>query len=209
MTLLQYTVIIPAHCKKGVKFMTYTAKEVAQKLQNEGYSDVTARTVNYYAFEKKMFEVSLTGKSCFTEKEIEKIKAIKILQQTTNFTLEQIREIINKYDYEDIVKRTSPIVYQKVEDFYQSPGYMQSLVTANTLGSSVSNSFQNFQSSCLNINCQSSQTTACVTTDILRTDGGQRAIRVNQDITLIVSNRVDTDTLTQIVRSIQEIIPKS
>ena len=189
--------------------MTYTAKEVAQKLQNEGYSDVTARTVNYYAFEKKMFDVPLTGKSCFTEKEIEKIKAIKILQKTTNFTLEQIKEIINKYTYKDIVERTSPIVYQKVEDFYQSPGYMQSLVTSNTLGSLTSNCFQNSQSSCLNINCQSSQAAKGIATDMIRADGGQRTIRVNQDIALIVTNRVATDTLTQIVKIIQEIVPKS
>jgi len=185
--------------------MAYTAKEVAQKLQNEGYSDITARTVNYYAFEKKMFEVSLTGKSCFTEREIEKIKAIKILQKTTNFTLEQIKEIINKYDYEDIVERTSPIVYQKVEDFYQSPGYIQSLVTSNMQSSSISNCFQNSQSNCFNVNSQSSPTVTSVATDMLRTDGGQRTIKVNQDITLTVSNQVDTNTLTQIVKSIQEI----
>jgi DNA-binding transcriptional MerR regulator len=189
--------------------MAYTAKEVAQKLQKEGYSDVTARTVNYYAFEKKMFEVSLTGKNCFTEKEIEKIKAIKKLQQTTNFTLEQIKEIINRYDYEDIVERTSPIVYQKVEDFYQSLGYMKSLITSSIQSSSMSNCFQNFQSSCFSANCQSSQTVTSAAVDVLRIDGGQRTIRINQDITLTVSNQIDIDTLAQIVKSIQKITQQS
>ena len=43
--------------------MSYTAKEDAEELQKEGYSDITTRTVNYYAFEKKMFDVPLTGKN--------------------------------------------------------------------------------------------------------------------------------------------------
>lgn len=138
------------------------------------------------------------------------IIAIKILQQTTNFTLEQIREIINKYDYEDIVERTSPIVYQKVEDFYQSPGYMQSLVTANTLGSSVSNCFSNPQNNCFTADYHTSQSvTSAAVDDLLRTDSEQRTIRINQDITLTVSNKVDTSTVTQIVESIHKITKQS
>lgn len=189
--------------------MAYTAKEVAQNLQSEGYTDVTARTVNYYAFEKKMFDVSLTGKNCFTEKEIEKIKAIKKLQKTTNFTLEQIKEIINKYDYNDIVERTSPIVYQKVEDFYQSPGYMQSLITSNAKGSSESNYFSNPQNGCFAVDYHTSQSATDVTFDMLRTNGGQRTIKINQDITLTVSNQVDNNTVTQIVESIHKITKQS
>lgn len=74
----------------------YSANDVEKILKNEGY-DVNKRTINYYAFDKKMFEVE-RGKNCFTEVEIQKIKFIKDLQQYTSYNLEQIKKIINTYD---------------------------------------------------------------------------------------------------------------
>jgi len=187
--------------------MTYTAKEVAKKLRDEGYLDVTSRMVNYYAFEKKMFDVSLTGKKCFTEKEIEKIKGIKRLQKTTNFTLEQIKEIINKYNFKDIMVRISPIVYQNVEDFYQSPGYIQSLASSSA---KTDNYLQCSRNSCLNADNQLTQNIITNTiTDMKEINIGQRTIKVNQDVNLTVSNQVNTDTLIEIVKCIQQITKKS
>ena len=97
--------------------MKYTAKEVSEILSKEGFYDITPRTVNYYAFEKKMFEPIQTGKKCFSEREIEKIKSIKTLQESTNFTLDQIKEIINKYSYDEILSRITPVSYKTLDEF--------------------------------------------------------------------------------------------
>lgn len=81
----------------------YSAEEVAKILQSEGY-DISKRTVNYYAFDKKLFEVKETGKNCFTDEELDKIRGIRILREYTNFTLNQIKEIINQYPLPEIMK---------------------------------------------------------------------------------------------------------
>lgn len=79
----------------------YSAQDIAGILQGEGY-DISKRTVNYYAFDKEMFKLKETGKNSFTEEELEKIKAIKLLQEYTAYTLEQIKEIINKHSLGEI-----------------------------------------------------------------------------------------------------------
>lgn len=81
---------------------TYTAKEVAEILQKEGHSDISKRTVNYYAFDKTMFDIKQTGKNCFAETEINKIRAIKLLQKHTNMTLNQIKTIVNTHSLDEI-----------------------------------------------------------------------------------------------------------
>lgn len=80
----------------------YTAEEVAKILQEKGDCNISRRTVNYYAFEKYMFELQKTGKKCFTEAEIDKISAIRLLQNYTTYTLEQIKGIINSKSLHEI-----------------------------------------------------------------------------------------------------------
>lgn len=78
----------------------YTAEKVSEILKEQGY-DIKKRTVNYYAFEKKLFEVE-SGKNSFTDESIKKIKYIRDLQQYTNYNLNQIKVIINTYSDEEI-----------------------------------------------------------------------------------------------------------
>lgn len=186
--------------------MNYTAKEAADKLQQEGFADITTRTVNYYAFEKSMFDISQTGKKCFTDKELKKMKAIKHLQKTTNFTLEQIKNIINKYDYEEIMTRVSPIVYDKVEDFYQSPGYTQSLVSAHLKNDSDSTAISaplRFSHDNTALNPPRLNTLFVNSVPFVDENSKKRSIRINEDITLIVSHHIDTEKLTELVKCIR------
>jgi len=187
--------------------MNYTAREVAEKLQKEGYADITTRTVNYYAFEKKMFDVSLTGKKCFTDKEIEKIKAIKHLQKTTSFTLSQIKDIISTYSFEDIMARVSPVVYEDVKDFYQSPGYTTSFLAAST-GTLASSDAVNTAFSTGTILGGPFSTVAHSahnTGSVPFAAEKNKTIEVNPLVTLVVSHEVDTDTLTKLVTSVNQI----
>lgn len=80
----------------------YSAEDVANILRAEGFSDINKRTVNYYAFDKKMFDVQRTGKKCFTDRELDKIRAIRLLREYTNLTLDQIKQIINTHSLEEI-----------------------------------------------------------------------------------------------------------
>lgn len=80
----------------------YSAEDVANILRSEGFSDINKRTVNYYAFDKKMFDIQGTGKKCFTDRELDKIRAIRLLREHTNLTLDQIKQIINTRSLEEI-----------------------------------------------------------------------------------------------------------
>lgn len=135
----------------------YNADEVAKKLQEEGY-EINKRTVNYYAFEKKLFEVE-GGKNCFTDKEVKKIKYIKDLQQYTTYTLQQIKDIINRYTDEEIMD----IIGDKLSKAHTHYGYGTKDNSEITFGSyngysdslsASSNlcSYQNYDSSLLNPN---------------------------------------------------------
>jgi len=78
----------------------YSAQEVADIL-NAHNKDVTKRTVNYYAFEKKMFEVN-SKRNCFTDEDIIKVDNILLLKEKTSYTLEQIKTIINTKTADEI-----------------------------------------------------------------------------------------------------------
>lgn len=78
----------------------YSTSEVSEILKNRGY-DISSRSINYYVYDKKMFEVE-KGKKSFTENEIEKLILIKDLQQYTTFNLTKIKKIISDYSTEEI-----------------------------------------------------------------------------------------------------------
>jgi len=162
--------------------MKYTAKEVSEILSKEGFYDITPRTVNYYAFEKKMFEPIQTGKKCFSEREIEKIKSIKTLQESTNFTLDQIKEIINKYSYDEILSRITPVSYKTLDEFGSGEYRVSSFCSLKQSSSNIPHTEENTPES------------------------GQIMLKVNDDIILTVSDNVDTETLAEIIKSIKGIL---
>lgn len=162
--------------------MEYTAKEVSEILSKEGFYDITPRTVNYYAFEKKMFEPIQTGKKCFSESEIEKIKSIKTLQESTNFTLDQIKEIINKYSYDEILSRITPVSYKTLDEFDSGEYRVSSFCSLKQSRSNIPHTEENTPES------------------------GQIMLKVNDDIILTVSDNVDTETLAEIIKSIKGIL---
>ncbi len=73
----------------------YTAEEAAEKLREEGDKKITKRTINYYAFDQSMFKINLQGKKIFTEAEIDKIRAIRLLRVYTDYKLKEIKKLIN------------------------------------------------------------------------------------------------------------------
>ncbi len=72
----------------------YTASEAAEMLINMGISKASKRIVNYYAFEKNMFDV-LPGKRSFSDREMDKLQGIFLLKEKTDMSLDEIKKLIN------------------------------------------------------------------------------------------------------------------
>ncbi len=165
----------------------YTAEEAAQVLQAEGDSEISKRTVNYYAFEKGMFEVSETGKRCFTEADLDKIRAIRLLREHTSLTLEQIKTVIRDRSLDEIrascVARVAeasqayarPLMAEQVEMREFSPPPMPMMYTSST------------------------RTAASEPPRPAKAEAKSRTIRVNEDLTLVVSPQVTTTKLKKII----------
>lgn len=205
---------------------TYTAEEVAQILQEQGL-DITKRTVNYYAFEKNMFKLSNTGRSCFTDAEIEKIKSIALLKEYTKFTLAQIKTIINTKSYEEIkklcVEKVAKIDPQHYSYITQNQNYIpqgMSMRTGqanyrNDNGSAVNGFYLgDIGSGSISSGGMTSADGSSVKSYIPDTFTGsshthtqvlsnQRRIDIDEDFTLLVSERVDESTVEQIVNYIE------
>lgn len=80
----------------------YSAKEISEKLINDGFTDMTVRKINYYAFEKKMFPVNGNGKSVFSETDYDKFKSIAFLRENSKYSLEEIKEKIQNNTFQEI-----------------------------------------------------------------------------------------------------------
>ncbi len=76
----------------------FTAEDVARIMQSAGYN-VTKRTINYYAFDKKMFKPTGSGKKAFTANDMDKIQAILLLREKENLNLKEISRIVNREDF--------------------------------------------------------------------------------------------------------------
>lgn len=103
----------------------YTAKEAALKIKERGY-DISDRTINYYAFEKKMFSVE-PGKNCFTELEIDKIESILLLKQNAGMSLDEIKSKINEpnFNLQDIVEYCANNTLNLTQSYYSRSGGSQ------------------------------------------------------------------------------------
>lgn len=51
-----------------------------------------------------MSEIKETGRNCFTDTEVDKIRAIRLLRECTNLTLNQIKKIINQRTLREITE---------------------------------------------------------------------------------------------------------
>lgn len=188
--------------------MEYSAKEIAELLNKDGFMDVTSRTVNYYAFDKKMFEITSSGKKCFSEIELKKIKGIKKLQEATNFTLEQIKEVINKYSYEEIEARFSPVSYRNVGEFESTYSSIDT-DTPNLINSNRSTNFSSLIGHQPQIKTKSFTEAVSNSVNIEQQNTLQRNLRINEDITLTISDNINTEKLQEIVKNIQEILKEN
>ncbi len=94
----------------------YTAEEVANMLASAGFK-ITRRKVNYYAFEKKMFQPDGSGKKVFSPADVDKIQGIIYLRDHSKLTLDQIKTVINdeNFSLEEVKRR-----YGKPEARFQS-----------------------------------------------------------------------------------------
>lgn len=175
----------------------YSAEEVAKILQAEGDNDISKRTINYYAFDKRLFEVSGSGKKIFTDADIDKIRAIRMLKNCTTYTLEQIKQIINKHSLEEVsemcAKRVSDIsayygavnnsgvVKEPPRDYFSDSMILEDSVKPLVPGRS-------------NPTVKSPPKLS-----------ENRIIKVNDDITLVVSPQVDTEKLTKLIKAVRNL----
>lgn len=81
--------------------MNYTAESLVNKLREEEGVSISVRTLNYYAYDKKMFPDLGKGKCAFTDKEYEMLKRITYLKDKTSMSLDEIRDCIaNDKEYD-------------------------------------------------------------------------------------------------------------
>lgn len=88
--------------------MGYSTNDIINKLKQEDDIDISARTINYYAYDKKMFPDLQKGKNCFSDREVELIKRIVYLKNRTSLSLDEIKDCIQD-DYKYLLT-TSEIV---------------------------------------------------------------------------------------------------
>lgn len=154
----------------------YSASEVAQILTNEGYKDVSKRTVNYYAFDMNMFEMDSSGKKSFSEEDVDKIKAIRLLKLHTNYTLNQIKTIISQYSLDEVKNMCIKSVMDTTLD-----GSCREEATAYNRYESTSNHFEGIS------------------------ENKQKTIKIDKEITLITNADYPADKLKAIIDFINKL----
>ncbi len=171
----------------------YTAEEAAQVLQAEGDSEISKRTVNYYAFEKSMFEVSTTGKRCFTDEDLDKLRAIRLLREHTRLTLDQIKVAIRDRSLYEI--RASCLA--RVAE--------TSRVYANHYLAEAEERFPVPAAPLPTASASVSRMAAPEPPSSATNAAKSRTIRVNEDVTLVASPRVTTTSLKKIIDFIRSL----
>lgn len=191
---------------------TYSAEEVARLLTAEGY-EITKRTVNYYAFEKNMFE-TLTGKKSFSVEQLDKLKGIMILKRYTTYTLGQIKKIIETYDLAEIKSRFIKEINELDENlslsyFINSMSYPLSneralLGNLDNLGLAQQDSLIN---SCVSEQTMDNRIVAQKLKGLnkIRNEDTQKVLKVTNDISLLLSQDVDKSKVKRILDFIKEI----
>ena len=172
----------------------YSAEDVSKIMQSEGYLDITKRTVNYYAFDKNMFEVTESGKKCFTDVEVDKIRAIKMLREFSNMTLSQIKEIIKKHSLEEVNDMCTNRAMTMGSYYNSDPSFCDndSLETAG-LSLQSAKSFQQPLSF----------------SEEKQEQRGKKAIKVNDNIVLLFNKNYNSEKVSKIVNFIQNLEQKT
>lgn len=112
--------------------MNYTAEELVNKLKKEENIAISVRTLNYYAYDKKMFPNLNKGKCSFTDEEYELLKRISYLKDKTSMTLDKIKECITNED--EYSKQVDNVITDSVvrsKSYSVSAGETYSASTSN------------------------------------------------------------------------------
>ena len=117
----------------------YSAEALVKKLYDEENIIISTRTLNYYAYDKKMFPDLAKGKNCFTDKEYELLKKISYLKDRTSFTLDEIKTYI--CDDEKYKNITQSIVSDTVTRGSQTLNSSISFNTENDKKSALDKTF--------------------------------------------------------------------
>ena len=80
---------------KGVKYMNYTAETLVNKLREDEGISISVRTLNYYAYDRKMFPNLGKGKCAFSDEEYKLLKRITYLKDKTSMSLDEIKDCIS------------------------------------------------------------------------------------------------------------------
>lgn len=193
----------------------YSAKEVSDIISSSKEFEISARTVNYYVFDKKLFNIDVTGKKAFTDKEIDKIRGILILKKYTNFTLDQIKEIINRFTILEIEKKFEKVnVYENIQNLYMNSvsSYDSSDChnihpnTAIEENANYANTYSNtmYDAATISTADENANSVNSITThNAVTIPNKSRTIKINDDITLFVSGNIDNIKLKQIIEIIK------
>lgn len=164
----------------------FTAQEIAEMLKEEGYLEISRRTIYYYVFEKNMFTVSGTGKAVFTDEDIDKIRAIYMLKKCTDYSLEQIKEIINT--------QSLNVIWQSCHSrtLSATSQYISSLKTNLDSGQITANNYNTLQPT--GSSNQESFSTV-----------NKKTIKVSEDVTLVLGENIKTKKFQQIIEFIKNL----
>lgn len=203
------------HCDSNIK-IGYSTKQVIEKLKERGY-DISERTINYYVFDKKMFPID-SGKNSFTENEIDKIEAIILYKKHTDMTLNEIKEKINQSSFylKDTVDFCANNTIQSIQSYYTREAYGLSssvnsiykasipeisCVTNTDFGSCSYNRTEvdNYKDGLLKSNFDQNNS-------LNSRLNKQNTIKINNSITLITANNISDSKITQIIKSINNIL---
>ena len=112
--------------------MNYTAETLVNKLREEEGISISVRTLNYYAYDKKMFPDLGKGKCVFTDREYEMLKRITYLKDKTSMSLDEIRDCIaNDTEYDKQVDTVITDAVSRSKTYSVSVGETYSAATTD------------------------------------------------------------------------------
>ena len=187
--------------------MNYTAEEIVKKLKEEENYAISVRTLNFYAYDKKMFPNLSKGKSCFSDNELELLKRIKYLKENTSLTLDEIKECIaddKKYETQVEAAVTKALDGSEMLCLFEGKSFKRQMMPSccsDTLSSTSFNTVSTTNTSFLN---SVSTSSFCMENDATASQqsSNTQTIRVNEDITLTVSSNMPTERLREIIKFI-------
>lgn len=206
----------------------YTVESLSELLKNMGYN-VSPRTIKYYAYEKNMLSNLKPGKKSFTKTELDDIIKIQKLKNCTSLKLDEIKEIIKDKNIQEVNDYIAGRYYKSCFDEKSaisntmfsvandnSMSFNSSLSCKDSNENFIKRSFsgdnQAFHGGYIgdkivnpldqyNINNKMPVINSCENKESV----SKRTIKVTDDITLTITENIDTKKLKEIINFIKNL----